>query len=577
MIRPASDPESVIVLKFGGSVLTAPGRLHRAVSDIYRELRGGRRVVAVVSAMYGVTDGLFEAGRVAGAGSPDDRALARLVATGETQAVALVGLAVRAAGLPCEMMDVHSAGLRGSGDWLDATPEGADADAMRAALERAPVVIVPGYATRTADDRVAVLGRGGTDLTALVVGRELGATVRLVKDVDGVYERDPQAELEPGESPPRRLARASYDDALKYAGGGLQAKATEYARDHGLTVEFGMVLDGIGTVVDGGPTEFVDGPVHAARPPIRVGLLGLGTVGRGVFDRLADQPEAFEIVGAAVRSPAKHIGSGVPEELLVADHTALLERDPEIVIEVMGGTGVAVDAMLAALSAGKRLITANKAAIASRWADLDGARDTGGGTLACGAAVGGVMPAIENAAVARELDQVVSLRGLVNGTTNFVLGRLAEGDSYDAAVKAAQEAGFAEADPTMDVDGTDAAQKLSILARTLGVSLAWEDVARESLSAEAETRARDAVSSGRALRHVASVAVDGGSASARVALEEVAADSALGHARGADNVLEIGFASGNTATVRGQGAGRWPTAEAVLADVYEAARGLRGG
>ncbi|MBM3962642.1 MAG: homoserine dehydrogenase, partial [Planctomycetes bacterium] len=226
-----ADP-TALVLKFGGSVLRDDDAVARAVHEVYRHVRAGFAVVAVVSALHGETDGLVARARALDA-EPDPQALACLLATGERASAAWLALAARRAGLACEVAAVERIGLRVRGDALDAEPVGLDVEALRALLRRSQVVVVPGFAGIDDAGRTALLGRGGSDLTALFLAQRLGARCRLVKDVDGLYERDPAL---PG-PPARSFAAVRHDDALALDGRIVQHKAVRFAQRHGLSFE----------------------------------------------------------------------------------------------------------------------------------------------------------------------------------------------------------------------------------------------------------------------------------------------------------------------------------------------------
>lgn len=254
--------EGVIVLKFGGSVLTTEADLPTVVGEIARHLRLGLRVVAVVSAIGETTDRLLEKAR--GFGEPSDPgALAALLATGEAASSALLGLALARAGAPAVVLDAAAIGLRVRGPALDATPVTLGVPRVHEALERRPVLVVPGFVGVRADGSAAVLGRGGSDLSALFIASRAGARCRLVKDVDGLYERDPAAR---GEGPPpRRFRTISFDDALRLDGAIVQHKGVRFARAAGLRFEVGCIGGGRFTVVGAAESTFFESTEHALR------------------------------------------------------------------------------------------------------------------------------------------------------------------------------------------------------------------------------------------------------------------------------------------------------------------------
>lgn len=226
--------EKIIVLKFGGSVLLDELHVRAAAEEVSRFVRDGWRVVAVVSALEGTTDRLLGQARHYGP-RPHEAATALLLATGELTSTALLGLALDSLGVSVETLDAAGVGLRTTGEVLDSSPVALDVAAVRARLSRVRAIVVPGFVGRDEQHRTTLLGRGGSDLTALFIAQQLGASCRLVKDVDGLYEWDP---AQPGPAP-RRFASLPWDGALALDGTIVQHKAVRWARDHGLSFEVG--------------------------------------------------------------------------------------------------------------------------------------------------------------------------------------------------------------------------------------------------------------------------------------------------------------------------------------------------
>ncbi len=553
--------DRVIVLKLGGSVLLDEQSLPRAVHEIYRWRRAGCAVVAVVSALAGETDRLLARARAAAPeGSP--YTAAALAANGEALAAALLAAALDRAGVPACVLSPAALRLRAQGPPLDATPVDVDRARLAGALAREGVVLVPGFAGEDERGRTVLFGRGGSDLTALFLAHALGARCRLVKDVDGLYERDP---AEPGPLP-RRFARASFDDALGTDGSIVQHKAVRFARDRGLAFEVGAVNGACATRV--GPWASRLSAPPAQERPLRVALLGLGTVGGGAWRLLRDLPEHFEPAAVAARDPAKARALGVPAGLRVEDPWEALEAGPDVVVELLGGAEPAGDLIAAALDAGRAVVTANKRVLAERGAELAELARARRAPLCGSAAVGGSAPVLEHLARLRRGD-VRSVRGVLNGTANFVLGELAAGSDLAAALSGARERGLAERDAARDLDGRDAADKLRVLAGALGVRDLG--VERETLDEGACERARRARARGGALRQVATLEL-GARPRARVELRELAAEDPLAALAGARNAAVVEGSDGQSALLQGVGAGRWPAAQAVLGDLLALAR-----
>jgi len=264
------------VLKFGSSVLRDEGDLHTVAGEIRRHVAAGSLVVAVVSAIGDSTEALLgQARRLRGrkAGPPGsgpgsladrppgavfnrgagDGALAALLATGESTSAALLGLALDCIGVPFTVLDAGRVGPFTHGPQLDAEPSWFDCRAVNRALDERPVAILPGFVGRDDEGGFSLLGRGGSDLSALFAAQRLGAArCRLLKDVDGVYEHDPLS----SPTAPRRYASLSWGDALRLDGVLLQQKAIRFAHRHNVAFEVGACGDDRGTFVGAAATTF---------------------------------------------------------------------------------------------------------------------------------------------------------------------------------------------------------------------------------------------------------------------------------------------------------------------------------
>jgi homoserine dehydrogenase len=580
---PAAPADPLTVLELGSSVLAREEDLPLAVHEIYRWYRAGHRVVVVVSAIGRTTDGLLDQARRASGGAElAPHGVAALVATGETAAAALLVLALDRAGVAAALLDPRQARSRTGGPPLDAGPRGLDTGGLRACLARQAVVVVPGFFGEAADGSLARFGRSGSDLTALFLAHRLGADqCRLVKDVDGIYERDPAPGGTPAPPAPtvRRYRTLAWRDAARLDGRVVQRKALAFAARR--RVRFTVAAAGAmaATEVGPGPTA-LDQPPTARRPlparplaPLRVLLLGLGTVGGGVYRHLLAQLDRFAVVGAAVRDPEPHIRAGVPAALLERDPWRLLERPCDLVVEALVGTDPAARLIAAALAAGRDVVSANKEVMAGEGEWLVRHAATHGAELRFSAAVGGSVPVLEAVIRAAAAGEVRAVRGVLNGTSNFVLDRLAAGGELAAAVRLAQEMGFAEADPARDLDGRDAACKLRLLARAaFGVELAAGDLVRRGLESVDGAAAAAARERGQAIRLLAECRREGGVLRAEVRPVALPARHFLAGARGEENRVVVERVGGPPLRLAGRGAGRWPTAEAVIADVLEVMR-----
>ncbi len=214
------------VLKFGSSVLGRPEDYRCAAREVCAEVEKGRQVVAVVSAMGGTTDRLLAAVRSV-TQTPPHSLVVSLLATGEEASVALFAMALAAKGVRATEFTAAELPVYTRGPLEDAEPVGVDTDRIRAALESADAVVVPGFLGMDETGVPSLLGRGGSDLTALFLGHVLDAEVRLVKDFDGIYPQDPR--LAPDAAPFRYL---SWEGVNRIGGDVVQVKAVDFAARH---------------------------------------------------------------------------------------------------------------------------------------------------------------------------------------------------------------------------------------------------------------------------------------------------------------------------------------------------------
>jgi homoserine dehydrogenase len=560
-----TNDNHVVVLKFGSSVLSSENDLQTAVHEIYRWWREGRQVIAVVSAFGSTTDELTMRAHAL-CSEPETSALTSLLATGEAASSALLGLALSRAGIPAHVLDAVQAGLRTVGPKLDADLVAVDATRLFRELRRG-VVVLPGFVGRDESGDTTLLGRGGSDLTALFLAHSLRAACVLVKDVDGLYTSDPNCTSKLAS----RFTVVNYKTAARVGGSVVQLKAIRFAEAHRL--HFSVTSVGAGRSTEVGP--FSDQVAASENPetPLRVALLGCGTVGGGVYNRLAALPELFDVTGVGTRNVERAINEEIPVRLISTDLEALIEKPVDVVVELIGGTTLAPDLVRQALNLGRDVVTANKALLAHRGDELTRFAAQSGTRLRYNGAVGGVVPALETVTRARKNGPLRAVSGVLNGTSNFVLDRIAAGVTLDEAVHEAQGHGFAEANPELDLNGTDAAQKLSLLARAaFDLNLPLRSIRREGIESLDANIVKQARERGEKLRLVAecSRVEDGFAASVR--LRQLGADHPLSNVHGVENRLFIESESGETCSVSGRGAGRWPTTEAVVADLFDLRR-----
>jgi homoserine dehydrogenase len=324
------------------------------------------------------------------------------------------------------------------------------------------------------------------------------------------------------------------------------------------------------------------------RAPLKVALLGCGSVGSQVYRLLTEQSAdltaragaPLEIVGVAVREPGRPRDVAVNPDLLTTDGLDLVTRpDVDIVIELIGGIEPARTLLLAALNAGKSVVTANKALVAADRAMLHKTASQAGVDLFYEAAVAGAIPLLRALRESLAGDEVKRVLGIVNGTTNFILDRMdTSGADFSTALAEAQALGYAEADPTADVAGFDAASKAAILASiAFHTEVTADDVYREGILSVTATDIASAKAMGCVVKLLAICERSNGGISARVHPAMIPQTHPLAAVREAYNAVFVEAESAGRLMFYGAGAGGQPTASAVLGDTVAIARNLLAG
>ncbi len=308
----------------------------------------------------------------------------------------------------------------------------------------------------------------------------------------------------------------------------------------------------------------------------RVSLLGAGTVGGGLFELLEARELDVELSAILVRDAEKARPPYVPRDKLTTDPEAALAK-ADVVVELLGGTALAGELTLRALEAGKRVVTANKAVLAERWHELQ--PFVAQGRLYFEAAVMAGTPVIGPLTGALQGSRVRELHAILNGTCNFIIGKLEEGVEFEAALGEAQRLGYAEADPSTDIDGVDAAHKLAVLARLVcDPELPWEAVRGSTRGIRALTPAvvKGALERERKVRLVASLYAASGRWRTAVRPVYLPLSHPLAAAASHHNALLYRGDAVGEVFIRGPGAGALPTASAVLADLIAAVHSRPG-
>jgi homoserine dehydrogenase len=339
------------------------------------------------------------------------------------------------------------------------------------------------------------------------------------------------------------------------------------------------------TVSSGGASSF-----GASRlGPVRVGLLGIGTVGAGTFNVLSrNQHEitrragrGIEIAAVADLDTARArslIGERATDAVRVTDDAFSVVRDPsiDVVVELIGGYGIALKLVLEAIAHGKHVVTANKALLAVHGNEIFAAAREKGVMVAFEAAVAGGIPIIKALREGLTANRIDWIAGIINGTTNFILSEMRDkGSSFEAVLKEAQQLGYAEADPTFDIEGIDAAHKVTIMsAIAFGIPVQFERAHVEGISSLQATDIRYAEQLGYRIKLLGITRRREHGIELRVHPTLIPARRLIANVEGAMNAVWVkGDAVGHT-MYYGKGAGAEPTASAVIADLVDVTRTL---
>lgn len=321
---------------------------------------------------------------------------------------------------------------------------------------------------------------------------------------------------------------------------------------------------------------------------INVGLLGCGTVGTGVAKLLIENQALLRArVGAELRlkniadiDTSRDRGLDLAPGVMVPDARPVVD-DPEIdiIVEMIGGEGIARELILKAIANGKQVVTANKALLALHGNALFAAAAAGGVDLAFEASVGGCMPIIKTLRESLVADRIHTMTGILNGTCNYILTKITDdGSPFREALAEAQKNGFAEADPTLDVEGFDTAHKLALLtALAFGMEINYGDIYIEGISKITPQDIGFAADFGYRVKLLAIGKDRGNAVEARVHPTMIPEDNILSSVSGSLNAITVSADAVGDILLSGRGAGMLPTASAVLSDVVDIARNLVNG
>lgn len=322
---------------------------------------------------------------------------------------------------------------------------------------------------------------------------------------------------------------------------------------------------------------------------IGIGMIGCGTVGQGCLRLLTENASTIEarlggrlaVRRIGVRDPKKERDPIVPRELLTSEAREVIERDDvDIVVEVVGGIEPAGTFVRQAIERGKHVVTANKALLAEHGHALIELAEARGKDLYFEAAVCGGIPIIRVLREALASDRIVALRGIVNGTSNYILSQMRDqGVGFDVALRRAQEAGYAEADPTLDVSGGDATHKLLLLATlAFGARVTASQVTTEGITGIEAVDIQLARRFGFVIKSLAiAESTPGGALDLRVHPTLVPEKSVLASISGAMNAVLLEGAALGPCMLSGLGAGSMPTAVSVVSDLVDVGRNILAG
>jgi homoserine dehydrogenase len=332
--------------------------------------------------------------------------------------------------------------------------------------------------------------------------------------------------------------------------------------------------------------EFVEG--DRRMKTISLGLIGFGTVGTGVVRILQESTEMLSrrlgakivlkrIADLDMESPR---AVSVKRDLLTTDaETILSDPDIDIVIELMGGYEPARTFILKAIKNGKHVVTANKALLATHGNEIFRAAETAKVDIGFEASVGGTIPIIKTLKESLVANRILSILGIMNGTSNYILTKMTdEGKAFDVVLKEAQALGFAEADPTFDIEGIDTAHKLAItLSLAYGKRVNLDDLYREGITRISEQDIEFARELGYRIKLLAIAIQRGQAVEARIHPTMIPSNHLLANVNGNFNAFHLVGDAADSVFLYGQGAGMMPTASAVIGDVVDISREILKG
>lgn len=302
---------------------------------------------------------------------------------------------------------------------------------------------------------------------------------------------------------------------------------------------------------------------------MKVGILGYGTIGSGILALVQGLPQEYDIQAVKVFDlPHKKEVLG---DLYVGNADDIcLAKDVDVVFEAMGGDKFAHECIVKALTSGKSVITSNKEVVSKHFEEFFALAKENGVYFLCEASVGGGIPCIRTLQHQVGFDRILNVYGIMNGTSNFILTRMGEGQAFDEALATAQKLGFAEADATADIEGLDVLRKISILSNiAYGTRLSYDQVKHYGIGGVNQAILADVKARGKVLKMVAQATLLEGTLYVSVEPVLLPATHLLAAASDEYNMVVYDCASNGTLALYGKGAGRYPTASAMIADLLD--------
>ena len=321
---------------------------------------------------------------------------------------------------------------------------------------------------------------------------------------------------------------------------------------------------------------------------VKVGLIGFGTIGRGMVKILQDNQSqiqnrlgaALELVKIADLDITTDRGVKVDAGILTTDAKEVLDHpDIEIVVELIGGYEPARSFILQAIENKKHVVTANKALLAQHWDEVFAAAEKNSIAVGFEASVGGAIPIIRSIKEAFVANRIQAIEGIVNGTANYILSKMSDGKhDFETVLKEAQDKGYAEADPTFDIDGIDSAHKIAVLTRlAYGTPVSLDDIYVQGISSISSLDIKCAHEFGYRIKLLAISKFDGKTIDVRVHPAMIPESKPMANVNGVLNAIMVCGDMMEENTLIGHGAGSLPTGSAVVGDVVEIARNIISG